>query len=99
MSNKSILSLYRKLLRNAEYFPSRNKKEIIIGIKEDFRQYSTLTDPKKIQIQLEQANSGLERFQTYINSFVDPNQIKPHHQSLVVSQKQVDQPNKWHFTL
>lgn len=97
MSNKKILSFYKKLLRTAEYFPSKNKQELINGIKEEFRLNKNLKDQKKIKDQLEQANSVLERFQHYINTFKEPDDIKPHHRNIVMT-KQKNDSSQWNFT-
>lgn len=58
-------SLYRKLLKYANDYPSIRKQSIINAIKEDFREKSKETDEKKIANYIADAEGGLRRLQAY----------------------------------
>jgi hypothetical protein len=69
LGGKNLLWLYRRLLRSAAKFPSKNRAGIIQSIKEDFRENSKL-DPShpKVKKQIEVAYNGLNQLRQYDKS-------------------------------
>lgn len=44
----SVKSLYRILLKNFQYYPSKNKFNIYLAMKDEFRENKDITNEKKI---------------------------------------------------
>jgi hypothetical protein len=62
----STLFLYRRLLRAASSFPSKNRTAILEDIRTSFRSNKNETDKQKLEKQFEEAYAGLaelEKFQ------------------------------------
>lgn len=67
-SRKDILSLYKKILRAAERYPSRRQPHIYEAIREDFREFADLDavdDKERLQKQLAIAYKGLSQLQQF----------------------------------
>jgi len=60
-----VLSLYRRILKNAKFYPSIKKEEIILGIKEEFRMHKDVEDEKTISQCIEGAQIGLKQLERY----------------------------------
>jgi len=67
MSATSTIALYRRVLKSAKKFPSRNKNAIAEEIKFEFRAHKTLTDSKEIARRIEIARDGLDRMNAFSN--------------------------------
>jgi Complex 1 protein (LYR family) len=57
--------LYRRLLRSAATYPSRNRKGIYQAIREEFRDHVHTTDPTKLQKQVFLAYQGLQQLRQF----------------------------------
>ena len=44
----SVLALYRTLLKNMKFYPSKNRFQILLATKEEFRDNLNLKDEKRI---------------------------------------------------
>mmetsp|Transcript_34990 Transcript_34990/g.72864 ORF Transcript_34990/g.72864 Transcript_34990/m.72864 type:complete len:108 (-) Transcript_34990:118-441(-) len=65
VGRKEILSLYKKILRSAQTYPSKRRAHIYEAIREDFRENMDLDDPVKLQRQLGVAFKGLEQLRQF----------------------------------
>ena len=70
MSTKSILTLYRQIIRSAKVFPSRNRQRILDGIRVDFKTNKGLEEGEKRTEALNIAIKGLSQLNMY--SKLDP---------------------------
>ncbi|CAD8094944.1 unnamed protein product [Paramecium sonneborni] len=61
----SKLTLYRMLIKNVQYYPSKNKFKIMLAIKESFREHRSLNDSKKIIQEIKIAQMGLRNLEMY----------------------------------
>ncbi|CAD8082650.1 unnamed protein product [Paramecium primaurelia] len=61
----SILTLYRMLIKNVQYYPSKNRFKIMLAIKESFRDNRQLNDPKRITQEIKIAQMGLRNLEMY----------------------------------
>eukprot|EP01017_Pseudomicrothorax_dubius_P045627 TRINITY_DN7910_c0_g1_i4.p1 TRINITY_DN7910_c0_g1~~TRINITY_DN7910_c0_g1_i4.p1 ORF type:complete len:112 (-),score=22.24 TRINITY_DN7910_c0_g1_i4:151-486(-) len=61
----SVRSLYRLLLKNMKYYPSKNRHEILIAVKEEFHENKNLKDEKKIATEIKKARIGLNHVLYY----------------------------------
>jgi LYR motif-containing protein 4 len=64
-SRRGLLELYKKLLRSAEVYPSKNRIKIYNAIREEWRDHRVITDAPKIQRQVAIAYKGLEQLQQF----------------------------------
>jgi hypothetical protein len=60
-----ILSMYRAILRNARYYPSRKRDAIIEEIKSLFHEHKELSDSEKVAIELQKARVGLQELEQF----------------------------------
>jgi hypothetical protein len=60
------LALYRHLLKKMKLYPSRNRYPLILSMQEEFRSNRTLTDPKKINIEIRKAKTGAQHVDYYV---------------------------------
>ena len=70
MSSKSVLSLYRQIIRSAKVFPSRNRARILEGIRSDFRINKNIAEGEKRTELLNIAIKGIQQLNMY--SKLDP---------------------------
>lgn len=70
MSSKSILSLYRSIIRSAKVFPSRNRARILEGIRSDFKINKNIEEGEKRTELLNIAIKGIQQLNMY--SKLDP---------------------------
>lgn len=63
--SKTILKLYKEILKHANVFPSVKRKKIILEIKFEFRNNKHLTDPKEIKSRVDLAVKGLGQLAMY----------------------------------
>jgi hypothetical protein len=61
----SARTLYRELFKNMRFYPSKNRFNILLALREEFRDNANLTDPKKIVIELKKARIGLSHLDLY----------------------------------
>ncbi|CAD8161800.1 unnamed protein product [Paramecium octaurelia] len=61
----SLLTLYRMLIKNVQYYPSKNRFKIMLAIKESFRDNRLLNDPKRITQEIKIAQMGLRNLEMY----------------------------------
>ena len=61
----STLTIYRMLIKNFQFYPSKNRFQIMLAIKEDFKENKNLTDKKKIFIEDKKARMGLAHLFLY----------------------------------
>jgi len=67
MSNHStVITLYRRILRAAQSFPSIKRDSIIQDIKAEFREHRALTDDAVIQQRIQVARRSLEDLESYV---------------------------------
>ncbi len=67
MSHQStVLTLYRRILRAAQSFPSIKRDSIIRDIKAEFREHRALTDDSLIQQRIQVAQRSLEDLESYV---------------------------------
>mmetsp|Transcript_5607 Transcript_5607/g.6051 ORF Transcript_5607/g.6051 Transcript_5607/m.6051 type:complete len:107 (-) Transcript_5607:20-340(-) len=59
LASMPVLLVYRHLLKAMPYYPSAKRYELIIAMKEEFRDNKNLTDEKKIEIERKKAYMGL----------------------------------------
>lgn len=59
LNKQSVLTLYRLLMKNMRFYPSKKRFELILSIKEEFRQNRTLTDERKIFFERKKAKMGV----------------------------------------
>jgi LYR motif-containing protein 4 len=64
-SRHGLLVLYKRLLRCAEVYPSKNRIKIYNAIREEWKEHRVLTDAQKIQRQLAIAYKGVEQLQQF----------------------------------
>jgi LYR motif-containing protein 4 len=64
-SRLQILAIYRAILRNARFYPSRKRGAIIEEIKSIFHENKDLTDPGKVSNELQKARIGLQELQQF----------------------------------
>jgi len=64
-SRKDLLSLYRKLLRSAATYPSKNRDGIYQAIREEWRDHVKQQDAEKIRKQIAVAYKGLEQLRQF----------------------------------
>jgi hypothetical protein len=64
-SSKALLQLYKKLLRSAATYPSKNRLGIYQAIREEWRDHKTLENPEKLDKQITIAYKGLEQLRQY----------------------------------
>ena len=55
-----VLSLYRRILRVAESWPSMKRKAVVVEIRQDFRRNAEERDAQKIEKMLSEARGGLK---------------------------------------
>lgn len=84
MSRHEILSLYKQLLQQARIFPSITRRNVIEGIKLDFRDNKNLTDYNTLRIELARALDGLDQLKQYnrvhnqgVNLSIDLSKTQP----------------------
>lgn len=70
ISKKSIISLYRSIVRSAKVFPSKNRSRILQEIRVDFRKNKNLEPGEKLTDALNVAIKGLSQLGMYSN--LDP---------------------------
>ncbi len=61
----SVLTLYRLIIKNCKYYPSKNRFQIMLAAKEDFRENRTLTNERLIFIETKKARIGLSHLLLY----------------------------------
>ena len=64
-SQSTVLTLYRRILRAAQSFPSIKRDSIIRDIKTEFREHRALTDEAVIQQRIQVAQRSLEDLESY----------------------------------
>ncbi|GMH55159.1 hypothetical protein TrRE_jg10200 [Triparma retinervis] len=64
MQSSSVRSLYKKILRGVQSFPSKNKDKLYTEIKLDFRSNKNLKGPA-LQTRLKEATEGLKQLKSY----------------------------------
>lgn len=69
-SRKSVISLYRSIIRSAKVFPSKNRSRILEEIRVDFRKNKNLEAGEKLTNALNVAIKGLSQLGMYSN--LDP---------------------------
>ena len=65
--SKEILSLYKRILRAAESFPSIKRNDIIQDIKVEFREHKELSDPAVVKQKVAVARRSLEELESYVS--------------------------------
>ncbi len=65
-SQSTVLTLYRRILRAAQSFPSIKRDSIIRDIKTEFREHRALTDDSVIQQRIQVARRSLEDLESYV---------------------------------
>ena len=70
ISKKSVVSLYRAIVRSAKVFPSKNRSRILEEIRVDFRKNKNLEAGEKLTDALNVAIKGLSQLGMYSN--LDP---------------------------
>ena len=73
MSKLAPLTMYRRLLKTAKYYPSINRESIIQEIKDAYRENRDVTDPKKLKLMEEEAEIGLNHMKKYVDIKNDDN--------------------------
>ena len=58
-------TLYRMLMKNIKYYPSKNRFEIMLEIKHEFRRHISLKEPKLLSIELKKARIGVAHILMY----------------------------------
>jgi hypothetical protein len=99
MNKGDILVMYKRLVRKAQYFPSKNQKGMVQAIKDTFKQYRDCKDEKVLARQYDQGKNGMVRLDQYIKSFVDTEKIKPHHRSIVKPESEGVSDKMWEFEM
>ncbi|EAS01473.1 complex 1 protein, LYR family protein (macronuclear) [Tetrahymena thermophila SB210] len=87
VANLTTKTIYRLLLKNMKYYPSKNRFQIMMAIREEFRENKQLTDEKKIKIERKKARIGLAHVLMY----------KDKGQEFVESYRIKDDPSDLHF--
>jgi hypothetical protein len=64
-SSKALLQLYKKLLRSAATYPSKNRAGIYQAIREEWRENKTLEPQEKRDKQITVAYKGLEQLRQF----------------------------------
>lgn len=64
-SRKDLLNLYKKLLRSAATYPSKNRQGIYQAIREEWRDNASLQDAEKIRTEISLAYKGLEQLRQF----------------------------------
>lgn len=64
-------TLYRELFKNMKFYPSKNRFNILLALREEFRDHANLKDPKKIEIELKKARIGLSHLDLYKKKSVE----------------------------
>lgn len=65
MQSRQVLHLYRAILKNARFYPSKNRDKLITEAKSLFREHKDLQDRAKLDKELESAKLGLAELQMY----------------------------------
>jgi len=65
ITSPQLRMLYRRLLRAAVKYPSIKRKSIIAEIKSAFRENKNLTDPKKLEKEINEACNALTQLKKY----------------------------------
>ncbi|KAL4506966.1 hypothetical protein ABPG72_001387 [Tetrahymena utriculariae] len=79
VANLTTKTMYRLLLKNMKYYPSKNRFQIMMAVREEFRENKSLTDEKKIKIEKKKARIGLAHVLMYKDKgkeFVESYKIK-----------------------
>ena len=58
-------TVYRLMIKDFRFYPSKNKFQIMMAMKEEFRDNQKLTDAKKIFLEQKKARMGLAHLQLY----------------------------------
>ncbi|KAL4461041.1 hypothetical protein ABPG74_016513 [Tetrahymena malaccensis] len=85
VANLTTKTMYRLLLKNMKYYPSKNRFQIMMAVREEFRENKALTDEKKIKIERKKARIGLAHVLMYKDKgkeFVESYRIKDDHSDL-----------------
>lgn len=64
------LRLYRSLLKHAQRYPSKKRAEILVEIKNEFRDGRGLTDAAEVDKAIQRSLQGLEHMQQFVR--LDP---------------------------
>jgi hypothetical protein len=64
-TRKELLTLYRRLLRSAETYPSKKRESIYQAIREEWRENATLTEEDKIRREISVAYKGLSQLRQF----------------------------------
>lgn len=60
-----ILMLYRHILRAAQRFPSIKREQVLAEIKQEFHKNKDLTDPSRVEKEIQLALRSLEQLEAY----------------------------------
>lgn len=65
MNSKSILSMYKNILKLCKIFPSKNRDRLYKEIQTEFKLNKTLQDKAKIDIEIGRARKGIDQLAAY----------------------------------
>ena len=66
-SRRSMLSLYKNLIKFGKAFPSIKRKQLVNEIRASFKKNRFESDPAKIEMELGRARKGLSQLMQYTN--------------------------------
>ena len=59
LTKLSTITLYRMLIKNMKYYPSKNRFNLLVATKEEFRDSRNLKDEKLIKVEIKKARLGV----------------------------------------
>jgi len=51
VNNLTVKAMYRLFLKNMRYYPSKNRFEVLLAVKEEFHDHKAITDERQIRIE------------------------------------------------
>jgi hypothetical protein len=88
---EALLQLYKKLLRSAEAFPSKNRSKIYQSIRDDWRQNKDLQG-EKLQQQLSVAYKGLSQLRQFDEQEMTGGQVDSSNWNVKLEQNPMPKP-------
>jgi Complex 1 protein (LYR family) len=92
VSKHQLLSLYKKLLRSAATFPSKNRKGIYKSIQEEWRANTTLTDQTRINKEIQLAFQGLNQLRQFDEASMTGGQVGSPNWNVTLDQNPMPKP-------
>ena len=94
-ANKSLLHLYRQLLRSAATYPSKRKQHIYEAIQQEFRENASLDpeDEKTLQ-KIQVAHQGLVQLRQFDNYVMTGGDTGSPNWNVMLTQNPMPRPNE-----